>query len=128
MHTESKMVPDISKIRGHKPWYVRRHQPVTCPVEDHFFLKQALPGSRSLPGSESLHLPSSLCFRRRSPLWVLPHEGLCSPQNYCRLHLSSSELPMWQKSGHEVALVQCGHHVSCAAMPRLMDCTWASES
>lgn len=49
-------------------------------------------------------------------------------RNYCQLHPSSLKLSMWQNWGHVVALVQREHHVSCRAMPRLTDCTWASES
>lgn len=62
MCTESKTVPNVGKIRGQKLWYIRRHRPVPCPAADCFFPKQMLPGSRSLPGSESLHLPSGSAF------------------------------------------------------------------
>lgn len=77
VHTESKTTPDIGNITEHKLWYTRRHRPATCPAGDHS-LKQLLPSSKRLPGSESLHLPSGLCFYKHKA-WVLLHGGLWSP-------------------------------------------------
>lgn len=127
MCTESKTVPNVGKIGGQKLWYIRRHRPVPCPAADCFFPKQMLPGSRSLPGSESLHLPSGSAFTS-ARCGSCPTRNFAHHGNYCRLHLSSSELSVWQNSGHAVALVQRGHHVSSIAVPSLTDRTQVSES
>lgn len=83
-HREYEAVPDTDEIRGHKPWNIRRHW-LSC---SGLFLRQMHPGGRRLPGSESLHLPSGLCFCRHKPR-ALPHQEFRWPRE---LPSTSAEL------------------------------------